>query len=128
MPLSPEMIRLLDRFEPEKGKHTRLLTENLTGQRLLPSTEQELQHHLEKRAQRDIKKQQATTEVVANTHTQEHAKGEQAAHEAAMVAHLAKRAKEHILAIGATEAEAEAASHIASTTMNVEGGINIPIT
>jgi hypothetical protein len=54
IPLKPEILHLFDRLEPDKVKQDIILTEHLTGQRLLPSTEQDLQQHLEKRAQRDI--------------------------------------------------------------------------
>ncbi len=42
IPLTPEILHLLDRLEPDKGKQDRLLTEHLTGQRTLPSTKAEL--------------------------------------------------------------------------------------
>ena len=42
VPLTPEIMFLLDRLEPNRGKQARLLTEHLTGQRILPCTEQEL--------------------------------------------------------------------------------------
>ena len=38
-PLTPEVLQLMDRLEPDKGKQARLLTEHLTCQRTLPSTE-----------------------------------------------------------------------------------------
>ena len=41
-PLLPEILLLLDRLEPDKGKQARLLTEHLTGQRTLPYIEEEL--------------------------------------------------------------------------------------
>ena len=45
------------RLEPDKGKQARLLTEHLTGQRTLPYPEQELQKPLEKKAEKEIKRQ-----------------------------------------------------------------------
>ena len=42
IPLTPEILHLLDRLEPDEGKQARLLTEHLTGQMTLPSTEAEL--------------------------------------------------------------------------------------
>jgi hypothetical protein len=45
-----------------------------------------------------------------------------------MVAHLANKARKQTLAEGATEAEAKAAAHIATTTVNVAGGNNTPMT
>jgi hypothetical protein len=41
IPLTPEIIHQLDRLEPDKGKQAKLLTEHLTWQMLLPSTEQD---------------------------------------------------------------------------------------
>ena len=38
IPLTPEILHLLDKLEPNKGKEARLLTEHLTRQRNLPST------------------------------------------------------------------------------------------
>ena len=52
--ITPEILHSLDRLEPDKGKQARLITEHLTWERLLPSTEKELQQLLEKRAPRDI--------------------------------------------------------------------------
>jgi hypothetical protein len=42
IPLTPEILLLLDRLELDKGKQARLFTENLSCQRTLPCTEQEL--------------------------------------------------------------------------------------
>ena len=42
MSLTPEILHMLNCLEPDKGKMTRLLTDHLTGQRLLPFTEHEL--------------------------------------------------------------------------------------
>ena len=52
IPITPEILHYLDRMETDKNKHARYLTEHLKGQRTLPSTEQELQLLLEKRASR----------------------------------------------------------------------------
>ena len=54
IPLTPEILLLLDRLEPDKGKQARLLTEHLTGQRTLPGTEQELQKLMERKAEKEI--------------------------------------------------------------------------
>ncbi len=79
-------MQLLDRLEPDKGKQARLLTEHLTGQRTLPSTEQEL-HKLHKRkAEKEIERHEAAVEAAANMAAEE----QMEAHEAAMVAHLAQ--------------------------------------
>jgi len=57
IPLTPEIFLLPDRLEPDKGKQARLLTEHLTGQRTLPCTEHELQKLLERKAEKEIKRQ-----------------------------------------------------------------------
>jgi len=56
IPLTPDILLMLDRLEPDKGKQARLLTEHLTGQRTLPGTEQELQKLMERKAEKDIKR------------------------------------------------------------------------
>ena len=66
-PLTPELLLLLDRLEPHKGKQARMLTEHLIGQRTLPYTEQELQTHMERKAEREIKRQHAAAEATTNT-------------------------------------------------------------
>jgi len=106
IPLTPEILHLLDRLEPDKGKQARLLTEHLTGQRSLPATEEELQTHLERRAAREHKRQQAAAEAAANKAA---ADQDRADHEAAMAAHMAQQAMASALAAGATNEEALAA-------------------
>ena len=56
VPLTPEILLLLDRLEPDNGKQAQLLTEHLTGQRTLPSTEQKSQKLLERKAEKEIKR------------------------------------------------------------------------
>ena len=51
--LTPEILAMLDRHEPDKSKQAKLLTEHLAGQRVLPSTEEELQQYLERKAKRE---------------------------------------------------------------------------
>jgi len=51
--LTPEIMSMLDKHEPDKTKQAKLLTEHLSGHRILPSTEEELQHHLERKAKRN---------------------------------------------------------------------------
>jgi len=65
-PLTPETLHLLDRLELDKGKQTRLLTEHLTWQSILPATEEELQQHMERKVAREIKRQHAAAEAAAN--------------------------------------------------------------
>ena len=66
IPLTPEILHLMDRLEPDKGKQARMLTKHLTGQRQLPVTEQKLHAQLDKRALKELKKQQAATGTTAN--------------------------------------------------------------
>ena len=122
IPLIPEKIHLLDKLESDKGKQARLITEDLTRQRLLPSTEQELQQLPEKRAQRDIRKQQVAAEAAANIQAHKHAREEQAAHEAAMAAHLGQQAMAAALAAGATPEERITADQ-AETVATQAGGV-----
>ena len=49
--LTPEILAMLDKHEPDKAKQAKLLTEHLLGQRVLPSMEEELQLHLERKSQ-----------------------------------------------------------------------------
>jgi len=66
IPLTPEILLLLDRLEPDKGRQTRLLSEHLTWQRTLPCTKEELAILLERKADKEIKRQQAAAETAAN--------------------------------------------------------------
>jgi len=102
-PLTPDILHLLHRLEPDKGKHARLFTEHLTGQRSLPSTEAELQTHLERRAARDLKRQQTAAEAASNKAAADQDRSD---HEAAMDAHMAQQAMAIALAAGATHEEA----------------------
>ena len=79
------ILQLLDRLEPDKGKQAWLLTEHLTGLRTLPNTEHELQKLLERKVEKEIKRQQAATEAAANRVAEE----QMETHEAAMAANLA---------------------------------------
>jgi len=56
----------MDRLEPDKGKQARLLTEHLTDQRTLPCIQEELLILLERKAEREIKRQQAAPETATN--------------------------------------------------------------
>ena len=47
----------MKRLEPNKGKQARLLTEHLTRKRTLPCTEQELKKLIERKAEKEIKRQ-----------------------------------------------------------------------
>jgi hypothetical protein len=61
--LTPEILAILDRHEPDLTKQAKLLTEPLAGQRGLPSTEEELQQHLERTANRMADHLLAATEA-----------------------------------------------------------------
>ena len=56
IPLTPEILLLMNHLEPDKGKQARLLTELLIGHRTLPCIEQELQILLDRKAIREIKR------------------------------------------------------------------------
>ena len=101
----------MDRLEPDKGKQARLLTDHMTGEWQLPSTEQELHQHLENQAQKEYKKQIAATEAAKNWAATQQAEAEMAALEAAMATHLAQTTRAAALAARATteQADAEAA-------------------
>ena len=63
--LTPEILSMLDRHEPDKTKQAKLLTKHLAGQRILPSAEEELHQHLERKAKRELDTQIASTEAEA---------------------------------------------------------------
>ena len=108
IPLTPEILHFLDRLEPDKGMQAMMLTEHLTGQRQLPATEQKLHTQLEKRALKDIRKQQAAAEAASNR-AGERAEMEAALHTDALLQQIAVTARNAALAAGATEEEANAA-------------------
>ena len=89
IPLTPEILHLLNILKPDKGKQARLLTDHLTGQRSLPSTESELHTHMERRIAREFKRQQVATEAAANKGAEDQ---DRADHEAAMAAHMSQHA------------------------------------
>jgi hypothetical protein len=71
----------------------------------LPSTKEELQTHLERRAARELKREQVAPEAVAKAATDQ----DRAVHEAVMAAHMGQEAMATFLADGATNEEAIAA-------------------
>ena len=103
------------RLEPDRGKQARLLAEHLAGQRTLLCTEQELQTQLERKADREIKRQRAAAEAAPNKATIERMD----AHEAAMAAQLAQQAMATALAAIATSKEAITAGHAASEAVSL---------
>ena len=92
-----------------------MLTEHLTGQRQLPATEQELLTQLEKRAIKDIRKQQAAAEVAANR-AAERAEMEAALHTDALLQQIAVTTRNAALAARATKEEANASGTTALDT------------
>ena len=86
-----------------------MLTEHITGQRTLPSKEQELQKLLERKAEKEIKRQQTEAGAAANKAADE----QMEAHEAAMADHLVQQAMAATLTAGATNEEAIAAGEVA---------------
>jgi hypothetical protein len=100
--LTPEILHLLDKLEPDKGKQAKLLTEHLTGQRTLPSTEAKLQTHMERRAASELKRQQVSAEAAAKAAADQ----DKVDHEAALAAHVGQHAMTTALAARATNEEA----------------------
>ncbi len=89
--------------------------EPLAGQRVLPSTEKELQLHLERKAKREADRLLTTAEK--KQHKQEHARlaaAAQQAKNAAIMQTFAKRANEGALAAGETAEAAEATATTAA--------------
>ena len=114
--LTPEIMPMLDRHELDKTKQVKRLTEHFAGQRVLPSTEEELHQHLERKAKREADRMLAAAE--AEHHKNEHVRLAAAAQQAknvAIVQTFAKRAREAALAAGATHEAAEAAATTAAT-------------
>ncbi len=107
--LTPEILAMLARLEPDKTKQAKLLTEHLARHRILSSEEEDLQQHLERKAKRELDKQIASTEAEALR--QDQAKLTTAAQQtqlAWVIATFAKRAKEAAIAVGAIPKIAEA--------------------
>ena len=103
----------MDRLEPDKGKQARILTEHFTRQRSVPSTESELQTCMERRAARELKRQQLPTEAAANKASEDQDKAD---HETAMAAHMSQQSMATALAAGATNEEAIVAGVAAQST------------
>jgi hypothetical protein len=90
---------MMDKHEPDKSKYAKLLTEHLAGQRVLPSTEEELQQHLERKAKRDAYRILATSKTKANKQEQlMQAETAQKAINVTIVQTFARRAREAALA------------------------------
>ncbi len=111
---------MLDRHEPYKSNQAKLLTDHLSRQRVLPSTEEKLHQHIERKAKREACRLLAATE--AEHYRQKHARQAAAAQQennAAVVQTFAKRAREAVLAAGASNEEAEAAATVAAANAQI---------
>ena len=98
----------MDMHAPDKTKQEKLLTEHLARQRTLPSTEEELQQHLERNAKREADRLLAAAE--AETTKRERARQTKAARQARnanVIAKFAKQAKDAAIAARAATKEAE---------------------
>jgi DNA-binding XRE family transcriptional regulator len=122
IPLTPEILQLLDILESDKGRHARILTENLTGQRTLPSTEQELHTQLERKASRKMKRHQVAAKAAAYKVTVGQIETGRKAPEIAMAAHVAQPVMAAALAMGATIEDAIVAGQAASAAILGEEG------
>jgi hypothetical protein len=114
--LTSEILAMMDRYEPDKSKQAKLLTEHLAGQRVLPSTEEELQQHLQRKAKRESDHLLAAAEAEAIRQEQiRQAETAQKTMNVAIVQTFAKRAKEAALTAEATPEAAEAEATMAAT-------------
>jgi hypothetical protein len=124
--LTPEILSMLDRHEPDKSKQAKLLTDHLACHMTLPSSEEELMQHLERKAKRDADRLLGATE--AKTAKQEKAKQAEATkhqHNAMVIAAFAKRAKDAAIVEGATTEEAEVAGQAATAKAETTFADNI---
>ena len=90
---------MMDMHEPNKSNQAKLLTEHLSGQRVLPNTEEELHQHLERKAKREAYRPLAAVE--AEHYRQDQARQAAAAKQlqkAAVIQIFTKRAREAALA------------------------------
>ena len=120
IPLTSEILHLLDRLEPDKGKQARLLTEHLTRQSIFHVTKEELQQHLERKVAMEMNRQHAASEEAAIREFKEH-EANTLGHEADMAAHLAQHAMAATLAARATTEEAIATRHAEVGEIQDEG-------
>jgi hypothetical protein len=105
--LTPEILTMRERHEPDKAKQAKLLTEHVLGQRTLPYTEEELQQHLERKAKQEIDRLLAAPETKANMQNIiKQAEASKQAQNATLIATFAKRAKDVAIAAGASAKDA----------------------
>jgi hypothetical protein len=64
--LTPEIMAMLERHEPDNIKQVKLLTKHISRQRVMPSTDEELQQHMERKAKRETERQLAAAEAKAH--------------------------------------------------------------
>ena len=113
--LTPEILAMLERHEPEKAKHAKLLTEHLLGQMTLPSTEEEFQQHLERTIKREADRLLAKAETEAARQEKiKQAEATRHAQNGTIIANFAKRAKDAAIAAGASAEDAKAARKAAA--------------
>ncbi len=110
IPITPEILLLLDRLEPDKVKQSRLLTEHINGHRALPTTEEELQQLLEKRTRRALERERALTDAKRIAAEKALAEAEELRKvNELVISDYAAQAREAALNAGKTVEEADAA-------------------
>jgi hypothetical protein len=120
VPITAEILHLLDRLEPDKVKQATLMTEHIAGHRVLPTTEQELQDIFEKRARRAIEREQAAAESsrAAEERAQAEAAEQRRVNET-VISDYAEQARDAALAAGKSQEEAAAAYHKAAVETRI---------
>ena len=107
--ITPEIMAMLVRHEPDKTKHAKLLTDNLARQRIMSSTYEELQQHRERKAKRELDIPIASTEAEALIQDQARlAAAAQHVQNIGVITTFAKRARESAISAGATPKIAKA--------------------
>ena len=113
--LTPEILAMMDRHEPDKTKQAKMLTEHLAGHKTLPSTEEELQEHLERKSKREANILLAAPNVESTRQEGAmQAEVTRRAQHANVIATFAKRAKDATIVTWATAEEAETTRHVAA--------------
>jgi len=113
--LTPEILAMLERHEPDKVKQAKMLIKHLSGQMTRPSTEEDLEQHLERKAKRETDRLMAAAEAEATTQDKiKQAEAAKQAHNAIVIATFAKRAKDAAIAARASTKNAEAARKAAA--------------
>ena len=103
IPLTPKILLLLDILKPNKGRKTKLLTDHLIWQRVLPSPKEDMLQQSEQKAKREVERQQAAEEKAKHiVATEQQAAYAQEVIQADIVATFGRRSKEAALAAGST--------------------------